>query len=209
MRFILPLPWQAPTPLVVLASASQARQELCEGIGLMVQVHPADVDEDALRRTNPSLTPGLTAQMLACAKAEAVSRLFPDALVIGADQTLETADGHLFNKAGTRDEAAQQLRTLSDTTHLLHGAVALAQAGKTIWQHTGIARMSVRRLSEAFIRQYLDVLGGDALRSVGCYQYESLGMHLFSAVEGEYSAILGLPMPALLEKLRGLGVLAG
>ncbi|MFN7902038.1 MAG: Maf family protein [Holosporales bacterium] len=209
MGFMAPLPWQAPTPTLILASGSQTRRELCERIGLTVQVYPADVDEDALRRANPSLSAGSMAEMLACAKAEAISWLFPNALVIGADQTLETSDGRMFNKASSRDDAAQQLRTLSNAVHRLHGGIALAQGGQTLWRYTSVARMTVRPLSEAFIRQYLDMLGGDALRSVGCYQYEGLGMHLFSAVEGEYSAILGLPLPALLERLRGLGVLAG
>ncbi|MFO0445857.1 MAG: Maf family protein, partial [Holosporales bacterium] len=126
MGFMAPLPWQAPTPTLILASGSQTRRELCERIGLTVQVYPADVDEDALRRANPSLSAGSMAEMLACAKAEAISWLFPNALVIGADQTLETSDGRMFNKASSRDDAAQQLRTLSNAVHRLHGGIALA-----------------------------------------------------------------------------------
>jgi len=196
------------TSRLILASQSKARAAMLSSAGLDVDLVPADLDERALDAT-------LTAQgasaadialALAEAKALAVSPHHPDGLVIGADQTLECGRLRL-SKVKTLDEARQQLLTLSGKDHWLHSACAVARNGQILFQTVNSARMSVRPLSDAFVTAYLEEAGPAILGSVGCYHYEGLGLQLFSAVDGDYHTVLGMPLLPLLAFLREEGVL--
>jgi septum formation protein len=127
-------------------------------------------------------------------------------LVIGADQTLEF-EGALYDKAASREEARARLLALRGKPHFLHSAVALALDGEILWSETACATLTLRDFSETFLDRYLDVEGDDLLGSVGCYRLEGPGAQLFAAIEGDYFAILGLPLMGLLDQLRQRGAL--
>lgn len=199
--------WTAPTPLI-LASASAIRRALAESAGLPVEVIPAAVDERALETQLEHARPADVARALAVAKAEAVSRHYPSRHVLGADQTLAVA-GRLFHKPESRQQAADQLGMLSGRTHQLHSGLALALNGHVIWAHVETATLTARAYTASFVHAYLDAAGDAVMKSVGAYQIEGLGMHLFDRIEGDHSIILGLPLLPLLRQLRNLDLLHG
>lgn len=186
----------------ILASGSASRRAILENAGLNFEVDPADVDEAALKAQFQG-DAGALALHLAEAKALAVSKR-RDALVLGADQVL-AFDGKVFDKAENRDEAAQRLRLLRGKTHWLKGGVALAQGGKIVWRHDSTCRMVVRDVSDDFLDDYLSRAGDILTKSVGAYAYEGLGAQLFEHVDGDYFAVLGLPLLPVLSELRARG----
>jgi len=149
--------------------------------------------------------PRAIAASLAETKALKVSRTRPG-LVIGADQTLEF-EGGLYDKAPDLAAARERLMALRGKPHQLHAAVVVAEDGEIVWRDLAVATLTMRSFSPAFLEHYLATEGEAALGSVGCYRLEGPGAQLFSAIEGDYFAILGLPLLGLLEFLRGRGVL--
>src|SRR5690606_35606402 len=146
------------------------------------------------------------AEALAVLKAQAVEAP-AGALVIGADQTLDL-DGRLFDKAESLAEARTRLRELRGRSHQLHAAVVAVRGRQPVWRQTATATLTTRDFSDAFLGRYLAMDGDQLLGSVGCYRLEGPGAQLFDTVEGDYFAILGLPLLGLLELLRREGELA-
>lgn len=200
--------WIAPQPLL-LASTSPTRLALLKNAGLSVETQSPDVDERAVEQAAraDALGPGELAGRLAAEKALAVSRLRPGRLVLGADQVL-SSDGRVFHKPADRDAAFRQLKELSGRTHALHSAGCLARDGLIVAQFQDSALLAMRALGDDDLITYLNVAGTEALTSVGCYQLEHLGIHLFDKVVGDHATILGLPLVPLLAALRRLDCLA-
>jgi septum formation protein len=113
-----------------------------------------------------------------------------------------------LHKPHDRTAAREQLTTLSGRTHMLHSAVAIAKDDAIVACFVGEAGLTMRPLTLETIERYLDLAGETALQSVGAYQLEGLGIHLFESVEGDHSTILGLPLLPLLAALRDLNCLA-
>jgi septum formation protein len=193
---------------LVLASRSSARRAVLEGARVPFEATVSGVDEEALKKRllAAGYGPKSVAQRLAEQKALAVSATRPE-LVVGADQTLEL-DGRLYDKVETLAQARERLRLLEGRRHHLHSAVAVARAGQVIWRETESATLSMRRFGAGFVDSYLAQEGEAALGSVGCYRLEGMGAQLFEAIEGDYFAILGLPLLGLLDFLRREGVLS-
>ena len=192
---------------MVLASQSRARQLLLANAGIDFETIPADIDERAAQQSAGLSAPADIAALLARAKAVAVSIKKPARYVVGADQTLALGQ-RLFNKPSGRAEAAEQLRGLAGRTHELNSAVAVAHGGEIVFVHVALARMTVRPLNEVEIEAYLDRAGQAVTSSVGAYQLEGLGVHLFERIEGDHFTILGLPLLPLLAFLRSEKLLA-
>lgn len=195
-----------PAPLV-LASASPSRAALLSAAGLEFDVDPAGVDEQAIREVlagDGRSAPGDVAEVLARAKAETVSERRPGDLVIGADQVLALGDD-IFEKPESMEDARRTLLALQGKTHQLVSAIALARGGNVFWARVETAELTMRALTPEEIGKYLGVAGESVLSSVGAYQLESLGVHLFEEIKGDYFTILGLPMLALLARLRQEG----
>jgi len=198
-------------PPLILASSSQTRAKLLDSAGLSVVVQAPGLDEAAMRQAvggDDLLTPNDVAEVLARAKAEAISELAPEAYVIGGDQVLALGD-QIIGKSENMEEARKLLLDLSGKTHELHTSVALAKEGEAVWSFTDVARLTMRKLSPEFIGRYLAAAGEQVLGSVGAYQLESLGVQLFEKVEGNYFSILGLPLLPLLAELRKREVIEG
>jgi septum formation protein len=192
--------WRGQSPLI-LASRSRARQTLLANAGIAFEVVPAAIDERAIQRNSGLAAPGDIAALLAREKAAAVSRQRPGRVVVGADQTLALG-GELFSKPDDRAQARAQLGRLAGGDHELHAAVAVARDGKVMFETVARARMTMRSLSAGQIDVYLDAAGEAVTGSVGAYQLEELGVHLFERIEGDHFTILGLPLLPLLAFLR-------
>lgn len=198
------------TPKLILASSSPFRRMLMENAGLSFEAHAARIDERTVEAPleNAGAKPDAVALVLAKAKAEDVSRRFPESLVIGSDQTMSLGD-RVFHKPKDMADAANHLQTLSGSTHRLNSAVAIVGDGVVLWEHLSHADLTMRLLTADFIARHLARVGERALASVGAYQLEGEGIQLFEKIEGDYFTILGLPMLPLLQKLRELGAIDG
>lgn len=193
---------------LILASRSAARSAVLAGAGARFETAAAPVDEafEKVRLLAEGAGPREVAEALAVLKARAVEAP-PGGLVIGADQTLDL-DGELFDKAASLAEARTRLQRLRGRTHQLHAAVAVVRDRELIWREAATAALTMRDFSDAFLDGYLAADGDQLLGSVGCYRLEGPGAQLFSAIEGDYFAILGLPLLGLLDLLRREGELA-
>jgi septum formation protein len=197
--------WRARQSLV-LASGSRTRADLLRAAAIPLVIDKPDVDERALEAGVPQAEPQAIALALATAKAIDVSRRHPGALVLGADQTLHQG-GSVFHKPIDRDAARAALRRLAGATHVLSSAYAIVQDGTILASGVQAARMTMRPLSEQTLETYLAAAGDAILGSVGCYQLEGLGVHLFDDIDGDHFTILGLPLVEVLAALRRLGAL--
>lgn len=197
--------WLADRPLV-LASKSASRRALLEAAGIPIEVRPAEIDERAVEEAAEAGTAAAVAALLAREKARAVAALMPGRLVLGADQTLVLGEQR-FDKPVDRAAARAQLRTLAGRTHELHSAIAFVRDREVLCEEVRIARMTMRAFSGAFLEAYLDAAGPAVTASVGAYQLEGLGIHLFERVEADHFTILGLPLLPALDFLRRVGCL--
>ena len=198
----LPPVWRRAEPLI-LASRSRSRRALLSAVGHDVEVVAADIDERALedrRLAAGGSLEGLAIE-LARAKALAVSALRPDAYCLGADQTL-TLEGGILHKSRDLAEGAKTLASLSGKTHRLTSAFCVARGGQALVVHRDHADLRMRALAPEEISRYLERAGLGVLASVGVYQGEGLGIHLFERIEGDHSVVLGLPMLDLLAWMR-------
>jgi septum formation protein len=192
--------WLVTQPLV-LASKSDIRGKILAAAGLRFEIRPAHIDERAEEARAGPADASAAARMLARVKAQTVSAQNAGKLVLGADQTLARGDTR-FSKPANRPAAAEQLRALRGRTHELHSALSLVRDGAPVFECADTARLTMRDFSDAFLDDYLDMAGDAALASVGAYQLEGIGVHLFERIEGDYFTILGLPLLPLLEFLR-------
>ena len=197
--------WLLPRPLI-LASKSKARRALLAAAGIPFEGIDAEVDERVIEAPLRGDGQGgaVIAGVLAREKAMAVSAGQPDRLVLGADQTL-SLEGDILAKPGDLAAARQQLLAMSGKSHILHAALCLVRDGAVVATASSDARLTCRSFSASFVDAYLDYAGESVLQSVGAYAIEGLGIHLFDAIVGEQTTILGLPMLDLLRLLRDLG----
>ena len=196
----------AVTPKLVLASGSKTRAKMLERVGLEFTQETPMIDEDAIK--DALQAEGASCEELAEALAEhkavRISARNRTNLVIGADQILE-CDGVRINKPENLDSAAKTLRTLSARTHRLISSVVVVLDGDRLWHATDSASLTMRPLDDGFIDHYLGRTGDAVLSSVGAYQLEGFGAHLFTRVNGDFFTVLGLPLLPLLDFLRTRG----
>ena len=197
--------WLSPEPLV-LASQSKVRRALLEAAGIPVEPRPAHLDERAIEEQVQG-GPGEIALALAREKARTVAAMSDRSLVVGCDQTLALGERR-FSKPKNRDAAREQLLALRGKTHELHSGVCLCRNGGVVFGHVTVARLTMRNFSEGFLDAYLDAAGAAVTASVGAYQLERTGIHLFEKIEGDHFTILGLPLLPLLGELRREKVLS-
>jgi len=177
------------------------RGKMLAAVGLRFEIRPAQIDERAVEAESGAADAAAVARLLARAKAAAVAKTLPGRLVLGADQTLARGVRR-FSKPADRAAAAEQLRALRGRTHELHSALALVRDGNVLFDCVDSARLTMRDISDRFLDEYLDMVGNAALASVGAYQLEGIGVHLFEKVDGDFFTILGLPLLPLLAFLR-------
>jgi septum formation protein len=198
--------WRAEQPLV-LASRSKSRRAVLAAAAIPVEVLPADIDERAIEAQAGSKSPGQIALLLARAKAGAVAGQRTGRLVLGADQTLALGE-RLFAKPADLTAARDQLKSLRGRTHELHSGLALVRDHDVLFEHCETALLTMRNFSDGFLESYLETVGLAVTASVGGYQVEGPGIHLFERIDGDHFTILGLPLLQLLHYLRREGCLA-
>lgn len=189
-------------PQLILASKSLSRQKLLENAGVDFKQYTSDVDEKIIKDT--FLQSGEisdVAMILAQAKALAVSEIFQDAFVIGADQTL-LFEGKILDKPISSLNARDQLLALRNKKHQLETAVCVVKNEQTIWSVADSSYLTMRNFSPEFLGRYLAAEGDSVKTSVGGYKLEGLGLQLFEKIDGDFFSILGLPMLGLLKFLR-------
>lgn len=198
------------TERIVLASGSEIRQALLRNAGVVFDTLPVALDEDAIRRSmvSENAKPRDIADVLAEQKALKASRKAPDALVIGCDQVLEF-QGRILAKPATPQDARQQLAELGGQRHALLSAAVIYLGNEPVWRHISVVRIHMRKASDAYLDDYVE-RNWDAIRhSVGGYKLEEEGVRLITRIEGDYFAVLGLPLTELLGYLTLRGALPG
>lgn len=198
------------TASLVLASGSAVRADMLRRAGLEIEVVPARIDEAAVRAALAAeeAPPRDVADALAEMKARKVSERTPGALVLGCDQVLEH-DGDVLSRPESPDAVKSQLRRLRGGRHSLLSAAVVCRDGEPLWRHVGIARLAMRDFSDRYLEGYVARNWPGLSESVGGYKLEEEGVRLFSAIEGDYFTILGLPLLALLDWLTVRGEIEG
>jgi len=195
---------------LILASGSKHRAQIMQNAGLSFRQISSDLDERSIEAPLEAadVIPEDRAEILAEAKAINVSEKFPGEWVIGCDQIL-ALDGEVLHKVSNMEEARRRLLALSGKPHQLHSAVTLVKDEETCWRHVSTCKMSMRDLEPDYIGRHLSLAGSAVFSSVGAYQVEGLGAHLFNSIEGDVFSIIGLPLFPLLDALRNEKLIDG
>lgn len=196
------------TQHLILASGSEIRRQMLEKAGLSFSVQPANIEECKItsRLVQKKTNPQDVVEALAEQKANYVSSLKNESIVIGCDQIL-VFDNEIYGKPKTKKHAGAQLQLLNGKKHQLLSSVVVYQQGSVRWKYTGVATLSMRKNSPSYLDNYLDRNWPDIGSAVGCYKLEEEGVRLFSAIDGDYFTVLGMPLLALLTYLTNIGEL--
>lgn len=198
--------FEVDTNKLILASSSQTRATLLENTGLSFEIRPPKIDEAIIKQLfqEEVTDPADIAELLAEAKATDIVKSAPDAIVIGSDQVLALGD-EIFEKPKNKQEAYTVLFKLRGKTHHLISAIVVMKNNEVIWRHSEKAALTMRNFSPEFLGNYIAHCGDEILSSVGAYQLEHFGIHLFEEIKGDYFTILGFPILSLLNMLRDEG----
>jgi septum formation protein len=183
---------------LILASASPRRAELLRRMGLDFEVIPSDIPEDYLKGE----TPKAHAERLSIEKAESVSALRPESIVIAGD-TVVVLGGRVLGKPRDEDEAVATLMGLSGRTHLVVSGLALAFPRGGLRSGSLTTEVTFRTFSEAFARKYVET--GEPMDKAGAYGIQGLGGALVDRIHGDYHTVVGLPLPLFLDLLQDGG----
>lgn len=192
---------------LILASTSQIRQQLLAAAGVEFTAHPARIDEESIRRSLDAegSRPRDMADALAEMKARKIAERFQTSMVLGCDQILDFK-GKSLERPATLADARAQLLQLRGQTHSLWSAAVIYDNARPVWRILAEAKLVMRQVSDAYLDDYLSRNWESVRHSVGGYKLEEEGSRLFSAVDGDYFTVLGLPLLPVLGYLgqRGL-----
>jgi len=183
---------------VVLASSSPRRRQLLDLIGIAHEVRPANIDETMRARE----VPRRHAERLAREKATKIATRDPDLITIGAD-TVVVINRRVLGKPKDEAEAVHMLSQLSGREHTVITAVAVAR-GKKLRSAIEEVQVRFRRLHDDEIRAY--VATGEPMDKAGAYGIQGYGATIVECIEGDYFAVMGLPLARLTSLMRDLGV---
>lgn len=195
---------------LILASGSAIRQELLRNAGVAFEVDVARVDEETIKASliAEGAPPRDVADALAEFKAQRVANRHSDALVLGCDQVLEF-EGGLLSKPESSEVLAEQLRGMRGKRHKLHSAAVIYEKGEPVWRKVAEVTLTMRDVSDGYIENYIARNWDAARHCVGGYQLEGEGARLFAYIQGDYFAVLGIPLLDILGYLTTKGILDG
>ena len=187
---------------IILASKSKVRKEILEKNNIICDVHPSNVDEDVVKASleKQNASPEIVSKNLAELKSNKISAKFPDSYVIGADSVIDLK-GKVVSKPENRDEALKILKSLNGETHHLISSVCISRKGSMIWNFTDKAALTMKKMEDSELKEYLSKINDEALYSYNVYQIEGLGRSLFSKIEGNENTIMGIPVERIKEYL--------
>ena len=190
---------------IILASKSGVREKILNENGIKCEILPANIDEDQIKQSliKEKATPELISKNLAELKANKVSEKKPDKFVLGADSVINL-NGELISKPTSREEAFGILERLNGRKHQLISSVCISKNGSMIWNFTDASNLTMRKLNSDEIKSYLVKIKDKELYAYGVYQIETDGRSLFSKIEGDEDAIMGLPVKQIKEYLSTL-----
>ena len=182
---------------IILASKSGVREKILKQNNIKCEVIPSNVDEDQVKNSllKEKATPEIISKNLAELKANKISKKNPDKIVLGADSVIDL-DGELISKPTNRNEALDILKKLNGKKHHLISSVCISKNGFMIWNHTDDSSLTMKKLNLDEIKSYLAKIKDKELYNYGVYQIEADGRSLFSKIEGDEDAIMGLPVQA-------------
>ncbi len=184
---------------IILASASGIRLKILNDFGFNVKVEIANIDEDEIK--NSLLAEKFTSfdisRALAETKAKKISSKINDQIVLGADQVLDL-EGNIFNKPKNMELAVSLMNRLNGKKHSLFSSICLSKNGSTIWMHTEQSILKMKKLSDSFIKDYLQEIGLEMIKKYGVYQIEGAGKDLFEEIKGDEYSVMGMPIKQLI-----------
>ena len=187
---------------IILASKSKVRKDILEKNDILCIVEPSNVDEDSVKESliKEGATPEIISKNLAELKANKVSQKNNDNLVLGADSVIDL-EGMLISKPENRNEALDILKRLNGKDHFLISSVCISKNGSMVWNYTDKAILTMKKMSEDYLRDYLSKISDEDLYAYNVYQIEGEGRKLFSKIEGDEDTIMGLPIKKIKEYL--------
>ena len=190
---------------IILASKSKVRKEILDKNNIKNDVMPSNVDEDIVKESliKEKATPEIISKNLAELKANKVSMKKTDEIVLGADSVIDL-NGELISKPETREEAMKILKKLNGKSHFLISSVCVSKNGSMIWNHTDKAKLSMKKLSDDELKNYLSKIPDEILYAYNVYQIEGIGRNLFTSIEGDEDTIMGLPVKKIKEYISSL-----
>ena len=190
---------------IILASKSKIRKKILDRNHIESEVEPSNVDEEIVKLSllKEKASPEMISKNLAELKANKVSMKKNDEIVLGADSVIDL-DGELISKPESREEAIKILRKLNGKSHFLISSVCISKNGSMIWNHTDKARLTMKKLSEDELKNYLSRISDEALYAYNVYQIEGEGRNLFLKIEGNEDTIMGLPIKKIKEYIGSL-----
>ena len=182
-------------PKIILASKSKVRKKILDENDILNEVKPSNVDEDIVKLSllKEKATPEIISKNLAELKANKVSNKYVDDLVLGADSVIDL-EGELISKPNDRNEALGILKKLNGKKHHLISSVCISKNGSMVWNHTDKALLTMKKMTEKELKEYLLKISDEALYAYNVYQIEGEGRDLFSSIDGNENTIMGLPI---------------
>ena len=180
---------------IILASQSKVRKKILDEHNILNEVRPSNVDEDVVKSSllKEKASPEIISKNLAELKANKISGKYSDNLVLGADSGIDL-NGELISKPDNREEALEILRKLNGKKHYLISSVCISKNGSMVWNHTDKATLTMKKMNDDELKNYLAKISDEALYAYNVYQIEGEGRNLFSSIEGNENTIMGLPV---------------
>ena len=180
---------------IILASQSKVRKKILDEHNILNEVRPSNVDEDVVKSSllKEKASPEIISKNLAELKANKISAKYSDNLVLGADSVIDL-NGELISKPDNREEALKILRKLNGKKHYLISSVCISKNGFMVWNHTDKATLTMRKMNDDELKNYLAKISDEALYAYNVYQIEGEGRELFSNIDGNENTIMGLPI---------------
>ncbi len=188
---------------IILASKSKVRKKILDKSNIICSVESPNVDEDTVKQSllKESASPEIISKNLAELKANKVSLIKRDQIVMGADSVIDL-DGELISKPENREQAMLILKKLNGKKHLLISSVCISKNGSMIWNYTDKAVLKMKNFSDEELKKYLSKISNEALYAYNVYQIEGEGKNLFSKIDGDENTIMGLPIKKIQEYLK-------